>query len=150
MQAAASSPSLQSVQDKIVAKHYDDALSDLDSLSETLRGDPEVLYMRAVCQRLSSRFDDALQTLSQIKAIAPEHGRAHQEEGHALRDMGRDADALVAYRRATRFNPALVASWKQQLRILVASGREAEVRQVRSQLDYLERLARPLIGARSG
>ncbi len=146
MQAAASNPSLQSVQDKIVAKHYDDALSDLDSISDTLRDDPEVLYMRAVCQRLSTRFEGALETLSRIKAKAPEHGRAHQEEGHAFRDMGRDAEALVAYRRATRFNPALVASWKQQLRILAASGREAEVGQVRSQLDYLERLARPLIG----
>ena len=146
MQAAATSPSLQSVQDKIVAKQYDDALSDLNSLSDTLSDDPEVLYMRAVCQRLSTRFDDALETLNRIKAKAPEHGRAHQEEGHVLRDMGRDADALVAYRRATRFNPALVASWTQQLRILVASGREAEVPQVRSQLDYLERLARPLVG----
>jgi tetratricopeptide (TPR) repeat protein len=146
MQAAASSPSLRSVQDKIVAKHYDDALADLDRLSDTLRDDPEVLYMRAVCQRLSLRFEDALETLNRIKAEAPEHGRAHQEEGHALRDMGKDADALVAYRRATRFNPALVASWKQQLRILAASGREAEARQVRSQLDHLERLARPLIG----
>ena len=146
MQAAVSSPSLQSVQAKIVAKRYDDALSDLDSLSDTLRDDPEVLYMRAVCQRLSARFEDALQTLSQIKARAPEHGRAHQEEGHALRDMGRDADALVAYRRATRFNPALVASWKQQLRILLAGGNEVEAQQIKSQLDYLERLARPLVG----
>ena len=146
MQAAASSPSLQSVQEKIVAKRYDDALSDLDSLSDTLRDDPEVLYMRAVCQRLSTRFDGALQTLSRIKAKVPEHGRAHQEEGHALRDMGRDADALVAYRRATRFNPALLASWKQQLRILLASGREDEARQIKSQLEHLERLAQPLIG----
>lgn len=146
MQAAASSPSLQSVQAKIVAKRYDDALSDLSSLSDTLRNDPEVLYMRAVCERLSARFEDALQTLSEIKTIAPEHGRAHQEEGHTLRDMGRDAEALVAYRRATHLNPALVASWKQQLRILLASGREAEAQQVKSQLDYLERLARPLIG----
>lgn len=146
MQAAASSPSLQSVQAKIVAKHYDDALSDLDRLSSTLRDDPEVLYMRAVCQRLSTRFEDALETVSQVKAIAPEHGRAHQEEGHALRDMGRDADALVAYRRATHFNPALIASWKQQLRILLASNRETEAQQIKSQLDYLERLARPLIG----
>lgn len=146
MQAATVSASLKSVQDKIVVKQYDDALAELDGLSDTLRDDPEVLYMRAVCLRLSSRFDDALETLSRIKVIVPEHGRAHQEEGHALRDMGRDADALVAYRRAARFNPALVASWKQQLRILAANGREADVRQVKLQLDYIERLARPLIG----
>ncbi len=146
MQATASSSSLRAVQDKIVAKHYEDALADLDSVPDTLRDEPEVLYMRAVCQRLSARFDDALETLERLKAEAPEHGRAHQEEGHTRRDMGMDAAALLAYQRATRANPALVASWKQQFRILVASGRETEARQVRTQLEYLERLAKPLIG----
>lgn len=146
MSSAVSTPSLKSIQAKVVAKSYDDALSDLDRLPDELRDSIDALYIRAVCQRLAAQFDGALSTLSQIKAKAPEHGRAHQEEGHVLRDMSRDADALIAYRRATRFNPALIASWKQQLRILVADGRESEARQVTLQLEHLTQLAKPLIG----
>ncbi|MEL7448989.1 MAG: sulfotransferase [Pseudomonadota bacterium] len=146
MEVAKAGASLQSVQKKIVAGRLDEALAELDVLSASLPDDPDALYMRAVCQRLARRFDDALATLARLKALAPEHGRAHQEEGHTWRDRGNDDAALAAYRRATRFNPALLAGWKQQLRILITQGREADASVVRSQLDYLERLARPLIG----
>ncbi|MEO0575977.1 MAG: sulfotransferase [Pseudomonadota bacterium] len=146
MQAAQTSPTLQSIQEHIVAHQYDAALLSLEGLSDELRESVDALYLRAVCERLSRRFDDALATLERLKRLAPEHARAHQEEGHALRDAGADSDALFAYQRATRLNPALVASWKQQHRILsaTASG-DLEARQVAAQLDYLQQLAPPLV-----
>ena len=68
--------------------------------------------MSAVCRRYRREFDAALTQLAALKSLAPENGRAHQEEGHAYRDMGRPDRALRAYAQACRFNPALVASWK--------------------------------------
>ena len=101
--------------------------------------------MSAVCRRYRREFDAALSKLARLRALAPENGRAHQEEGHAYRDMGRPDRALQAYSRACRFNPALVASWRGQLDILTRRGRGREAAQARAQLDYLERLPQPLV-----
>jgi len=136
---------LDAIQARIVGKQYDEALSDLYDI---LRDEPEntdALYMSAVCRRYRGEFDAALAQLARLKALAPENGRAHQEEGHANRDMGRPDQALRAYAQASRFNPALVASWRGQLNILARSGRLREAAQAKAQLDHLEQLPRPLV-----
>ena len=130
----------------ILAKRFDDALVDLGDL---LRDDPdnqEALYMAAVCRRYKAEFDAALEFLERLKAIAPEHGRAHQEEGHTYRDMGRADDALQAYARACRYNPALEASWRGQLEIFRRKGYERQAIQVQAELERLQKLPPPLVG----
>jgi len=146
VQARRQNPDLKSIQDKVVAKRFDDALADL---AELLRDDPdnqESLYMSAVCRRYKAEFDAALEDLAKLKAIAPEHGRAHQEEGHTCRDMGHAEEALQAYSRACRFNPALEASWRGQLDILKKKGLEQQAAQVNAQLRRLQNMPRPLVG----
>ena len=101
--------------------------------------------MSAVCRRYRREFDAALSQLARLKVLAPENGRAHQEEGHAYRDMGQPERALLSYRQACRFNPALVASWRGQLHCLTRGGRLQEAAQVRAQLEYLKRLPQPLV-----
>ena len=130
----------------MVARRFGDALVDLSGLQQSDPDNIEALYMSAVCHRYLREFEAALKTLAKLKAIAPEHGRAHQEEGHAYRDMGRPDDALNAYARACRFNPALEASWRGQLDILERKGLEQQADQVRSQLQHLKSLPPPLIG----
>jgi len=102
--------------------------------------------MSAVCRRYTSEFEPALELLARLKAVAPEHGRAHQEEGHTYRDMGRIDDALLSYSRACRHNPALEASWRGQLRILSDKGMERQAIQVQAQLEYLQALPPQLVG----
>ena len=94
--------SLQSIQKKIVDKQFDQALNDLREFREAAPDNTEALYMSAVCHRYLSDYDQALASLSQLKAMVPEHGRAHQEEGHTYRAMGHADDALRAYSRACR------------------------------------------------
>ena len=101
--------------------------------------------MSAVCRRYRREFDAALAQLARLKALAPENGRAYQEEGHAYRDMSRPRQALQAYAQACRFNPALVASWRGQLEILTRGGHTREAGQVGAQLEYLKRLPKPLV-----
>jgi tetratricopeptide (TPR) repeat protein len=141
----ADTPNLREIQEKIVARRFDDALHDLKCLLDSEPDDFEALYMSAVCRRYRREYDTALETLRTLMTLAPEHGRAHQEEGHTWRDMGRPDQALAAYARATRFNPALVSAWREQHRILEAKGLSAEAAQVKAQLDYLGKLPRPLI-----
>ena len=142
---ATGKPELAAVREKIVAKRYREALSDLEII---LRDEPEntdALYMSAVCRRYRREFDEALTQLGKLRALTPENGRAHQEEGHARRDMGRPEQALRAYARACRFNPALVAGWRGQFDILTRLGRRGEAAQAKAQLDYLARLPPPLV-----
>ena len=102
--------------------------------------------MSAVCRRYLREFRPALKLLAKLKTLAHEVGRVHQEEGHVYRDSGRLGHALRAYERACRFNPALVASWREQWRILSLKGRDREAAQAKTQLDYLQRLPQPLVG----
>jgi len=136
---------LTSVQKKIVAKRFDEALRELESILETSPESSEALYMRAVCLRYQGECQTALEVLSRLKNLSPEHGRAYQEEGHNYRDLGRADDALLAYSRACRFNPALEASWRGQLAILTNKGLNAQAEQARAQLERLLSMPKPLV-----
>jgi tetratricopeptide (TPR) repeat protein len=85
--------------------------------------------------------------LQRLKALAPDHGRAHQEEGHTCRDAGRLDDALQAYARATHFNPALVAAWRELAKILRDRSMVREAERVESELQQLQALPAPLLAA---
>ncbi len=136
---------LSSVQEKIVAKRFDEALRNLGSILEGAPENPDALYMSAVCHRYQGDCETALGVLDRLKDLHPEHGRAYQEEGHNYRDLGRADDALRAYARACRFNPALEASWRGQLAILSSHGRHAEAAQVQAQVERLGALPKPLL-----
>ena len=136
---------LSSVQEKIVAKRFDEALRSLAPILETAPEDPDALYMNAVCHRYQGDCEAALGVLGRLKSLHPEHGRAYQEEGHNYRDLGRPDDALLAYSRACRFNPALEASWRGQFTILSSRGLHAQAEQVKAQLERLGSLPRSLL-----
>lgn len=144
MQAARTVTELDSIQQKIVAKRFDEALGDLGTLLAAEPDNSDALYMSAVCCRYTGRFPAALGFLDKLKARAPEHGRAHQEEGHTYRDMGDRQRALVAYARACQFNPALEASWRGQLDILQSTNPQSAAI-VRARLEHLAALPRPLV-----
>lgn len=136
---------LTSVQNKIVAKRFDEALRELESILGTSPESSEALYMRAVCLRYQGDCQTALEVLSRLKSLHPEHGRAYQEQGHNYRDLGRADDALLAYSRACRYNPALEASWRGQLAILTNKGLNAQAEQARAQLERLLSMPKPLV-----
>ena len=138
-------PVLATIQARIVAKQYQEALTDLEVILRDEPDNTDALYMSAVCLRYRREFDQALAQIKHLQALSPENGRAHQEEGHAFRDMGRPDEALRAYARACRFNPALVASWRSQLDILTRLRRQGEAAQVKAQLEYLQRMPQPLV-----
>ena len=136
---------LTSVQKKISAKRFDEALHDLEPILETSPESSDALYMRAVCLRYRGECQIALDVLSRLKNLDPEHGRAYQEEGHNYRDLDRADDALLAYSLACRFNPALEASWRGQLKILTSKGLDAQAEQAKAQLERLLSMPKPLV-----
>lgn len=141
----AASASLAEVRSRMQAGEFAGAAQTLQSIAAARSDDHEVLYLLAVCQRFLRRFDAARETLAQLKALAPDHARAHQEEGHLNRDQGRVDAALAAYARACQQNPALDASFRARLELLTAAGRQREAAVVAAQLDWLRNLPPPLV-----
>ncbi len=107
--------------------------------------DGEALYMAAVAARYLKQFDTASEHLSALHAAMPEYGRAWQEEGHLALARGDNSAALAAFVRATRFNPALEASWREQARLQTEAGRVGEAQAANAQRDRLAKLPRELL-----
>lgn len=141
---------LKDIQKLISAGELPAALKNLKQLPDSVRSSVDALYMSAVCHRHMGQLEDAGKLLRQLLAAAPNFSRGHQEQGHLLKGQGRDKEALVAYARASRSNPALQASWRSQLEILQRStgvGLDQRRRQIENQLRYLQSLPGHLLAA---
>ena len=136
---------LHKIQKKIEHGKYEEALADLSQYSNSESVRPDVYYMRAVCLRYCRKFDSALRALQLLKEIAPEFGRAYQEEGHTYRALGKESLALKAYERACSLNPALTASFKAQSDLLKQQGQITRAQRIDAQLDRLLNLPKPLV-----
>lgn len=146
MQKARPSSDLAPIQAKIVARRFSEAQGELESVLEPEPDNPDALYMLAVCGRYLAQFDKALAALEKLKALSPDHSRAHQEEGHTYRDSGLPDKALRAYARACALNPALEASWRGQLDIFRQKGQEHRAVWAQAQLERLQATPEPLVG----
>ncbi len=138
---------LKSAQAKIAAGDLPAAIALLGPVVETDPNNEEALYLMAVAQRYGKNYAIALTVLERLKFIAPNHSRAHQEEGHVYRDNGNVEQALKAYDRAIRLNPALVASFKNQQKLLKQAGHTRAAIAAQAQVDRLEALPKPLLAA---
>ena len=137
MPVSESDQQLRRIQKSIELGYYEEALSLLSNYPESDSFSPDFLYMQAVCYRFCRRFEDALHTLERLKSIAPEHGRAYQEEGHIYRALSKNALALKAYERACALNPALKASFKARSDLFKQRGQFAFASNMDAQIEHL-------------
>ena len=107
--------------------------------------DGEALYMAAVASRYLGKLDDSADFLDRLHLAMPEYGRAWQEHGHLLIARGDHSAALDAFKRATRFNPALTASWREQARLADEAGKMPEAAAAKAQFDRITSLPRELL-----
>ncbi|MEO0607151.1 MAG: sulfotransferase [Pseudomonadota bacterium] len=138
---------IKQAQSAMQAGGFDAAAEIMRDLLAADPADQEALYISAVAARYSKQYDRAAAQLHALKQAAPEYGRAFQEEGHlrkALREMW---PALQAYQFATRYNPALIASWQAQAELLQATGQSAEAGRALAQLQRMKALPRELLAA---
>ena len=136
---------LKRAQQALQAGRFDAASAEARAVLAIDAHDQDGLYMAAVAARYSGRHAEAGSYLETLKSASPDFGRAFQEEGHLSRAMGQNEAAINAYALATRYNPALTASWDAQAKLLGASGRLAEAEQARAQSARLKSLPRELL-----
>ncbi|UAB78036.1 sulfotransferase [Erythrobacter sp. SCSIO 43205] len=136
---------LQSAQKALQAGQFEAGLQTAKDILADEPSDGEALYMAAVACRYLKRFDEAAEHLSALHTAMPEYGRAWQEQGHLALARGDEQGALAAFVRATRFNPALEASWREQARLEAAAGRMAQTNAAKAQQERLAKLPRELV-----
>ena len=146
---ASSSPSradqLKQAQAALQAGRFAEAAACANQVLSQDREDQDGLYMAAVAARYLDQSDTAKAHLEALKQVAPDYGRAFQEEGHLLRRLSDQDGALRAFQNATRCNPALTASWQAQADLLFAAGRTSEAAQALAQLERIKALPRELL-----
>ncbi len=107
----------------------------------------ECLYMRAVTHRLNKKYQAGLDDIGALIAIRPDHGRAFQEQAYNYKAQGKDKAAASAFYQATRFNPALLASWQQLLTIYQGQGNQQAAKLASQHIAFLQSLPKPILGA---
>jgi len=121
-------------------------------VSEQLRENPEdgeALYLKAVAQRYLGRPVQALKTLSRLQACQPANARAHQEEGHNLKQLGQSGRAIVAYQRAVDLNHALIASWRELAILHQENGDQRQFALAQAEYSRLAKLPPELVSVSS-
>ena len=136
---------LKDAQEALQANAFERGLALAEAILADVPNDAEALYIAAVANRYLARHQDAQDYLDRLHSQIPEYGRAWQEAGHLARATGDTEQAIEAYGRAVRFNPALAASWRAQAKLLEAAGRMGEATTARSQERRLLALPKELI-----
>jgi tetratricopeptide (TPR) repeat protein len=131
---------LRGARQALQAGRVGDAQAGCEALLKSAPDSIEALYTLAVAQRMQRDIPAALAALARLIAINSSYGRAWQERGHCLRDLGQREEALAAYQRAVTHNGALAASWRQIAELHEAAGREAPARFAEGQYAYLAAL----------
>ena len=127
------------------AGKFDDAAAKAGEVLAQAPDNQDALYMAAATARYRDRPEEAFRHLDRLKRIAPDFGRAFQEEGHLHRKLGNVMAALTAYERAVRYNPALNASWMALAELWAAQGNTQTAAEARAQADRLRQLPRELL-----
>lgn len=140
----------QAIRQSLQAKNLSAAMAQINALKAAelpavLR--IELFYLSAVTQRLANQFTQALQELNELLNLRPEHGRAYQEQAYNYLALNQQDKAASAFFRATHYNPALITSWKQLLKIY-RQHQDNDAEQLAMQhIAYLEQLPPPILGA---
>ncbi len=126
--------------DLVQRGQYSDAISYCKAALSQTPDNKDALYISAVAHRLLQNFDHANAAIDRLIEIDPANGRAHQERGHCLRDMGNLDGALNAYQAAVSHNAALSGSWQMLAKMHDDAGREEAADYAYTQLEYLKKL----------
>jgi tetratricopeptide (TPR) repeat protein len=87
------------------------ALEAADSLLLAVPENRDVLYLRAFSQRMLGDIPAALATLTTLEGLHPRFSRLFQERGQCYVALKHAPEAIDAFLRGVRINPALPASW---------------------------------------
>ena len=80
--------------------HLSQASENLENMLAQNPGHIEGIYCLAVCQRKQQKYAESMANLNQVLVKAPDHGRAHQEQGFIHKALGETFKAITAFEKS--------------------------------------------------
>jgi tetratricopeptide (TPR) repeat protein len=108
----------------------------------------ELHYLLTVALRLSGAFQESIQQADILLSQNGEYARAYQEKGHAWLSLSEAMQATQNFYQATRFNPALIASWRALCQLYKDLQQSQAEKIARQHVAALAALPPPVLGAK--
>jgi tetratricopeptide (TPR) repeat protein len=99
------------IRDLVQERRFAEALGPTEALLVTVPENRDVLYLRALSQRMLGDIPAALATLTGLERLHPRFSRLYQERGQCYVALKQAPQAIEAFLRAVRMNAALPVSW---------------------------------------
>ncbi|HEY3732073.1 MAG TPA: sulfotransferase [Steroidobacteraceae bacterium] len=138
---------VEQLRQRVQANQFAEALQAADALLQSVPDNRDVLYLRAVSQRLLGDISGALATLARLEPLHPRFSGLYQERGHCHVARKQASEAIDAFLRAVNLNPALPASWRMLESLYRMRGRDLEAAQAAEHVATLQRLAPEVVAA---
>jgi tetratricopeptide (TPR) repeat protein len=118
-----------------------------DALLVSVPQNRDVLYLRALAQRMLGDFPAALATLSRLEQEHPRFSRLFQERGQCFVAQRQAPQAIEAFLRAVHINPALPVSWSMLEGLYRMTGNAAEASAAAAHVATLKKLPPDVVTA---
>jgi tetratricopeptide (TPR) repeat protein len=113
------------IQELVQERRFAEALGATEALLVAVPENRDVLYLRALSQRMLGDIPAALATLAGLEHLHPRFSRLYQERGQCHVALKQAPQAIDAFLRAVHINAALPVSWNM-LEGLFRMTRQAE------------------------
>ena len=131
----------------VAERQFAQGLAAADALLATVPENRDVLYLRALAQRRLGDIPAALATLAGLEHLQPRFSLLYQERGHCYVVLKQASEAIDAFVRGVRINPALPASWSMLEGLYRMSGQAANAAQAAAHVATLKELPPEVVTA---
>jgi tetratricopeptide (TPR) repeat protein len=138
---------VQRIRELLQQRQLAPALRAAEALLVTVPENRDVLYLRAVAQRLSGDIAAALATLAELERLHPRFSGLFQERGHCYVALRQAPEAIHSFLRAVNINPALPASWSLLESLYRMAGQDREAAQAAAHVAALRQLPSEVVTA---
>jgi tetratricopeptide (TPR) repeat protein len=145
--AAALETDIGLIRELVKERRFAEALRAVDALSPAHPENGEVLYLRAVAQRMLGHTAAALDTLARLEQLHPRFSRLYQERGYCYVALKQAPPAIEAFLRGVNVNPALPASWKMLEGLYRMTGQAADAATAAAHVATLNKLPPAVVTA---
>ena len=145
--AAAPETEIGPIRELVKEQRFADALRALDLLLPAHPEHSELLYLRAVSQRMRGDTASALATLATLERLHPRFSRLYQERGYCYVALKHAPQSIEAFLRGVSVNPALPASWHMLEGLYRMTGQTAEAARAAAHAATLKKLPAAVVTA---
>lgn len=146
-QTSATEIEVERIRGLIKLHRFAEVVQATETLLVTVPENRDVLYLRALAQRLSGDFTAALSTLLRLEQLHPRFSRLYQERGQCYVALKRAPEAIDALLHAVHINAALPVSWSLLEGLFRMTARVQEAEQAGAHVAQLKKLPPDVVRA---